>query len=56
MAGLKAVYSELAKGRLAAFAEAGILAVPSMLEASNDPQSQNPVLLLNVLRWLSGAP
>ncbi len=46
---------EFGQGRLAAFAEAGILAVPSMLEASNDPQSQNPALLLRVLGWLSRA-
>jgi len=50
---------EVGQGRVAVFAELGILVSPDLVdEAKGDaeahPQVQNPQLLLNVLRWLSG--
>lgn len=45
------------QGRVAVFAELGILAAPEAAAASDretNPQVQNPQLLLNVLRWLRG--
>ena len=46
-------------GRLAIFGEHGILATPELVAADaanvgNNPQVQNPQLLLNALHWLSG--
>ena len=46
-------------GRVAVFAELGILVSPEQVTGSDpagggNPQSQNPQLLLNVLHWLSG--
>ena len=47
------------QGRVAVFAEHGILVSPEMVaeadaDGGTNPQVQNPQLLLNVLRWLSG--
>ncbi len=50
---------EVSRGRVAVFAELGILVSPEQVsepdrDEEGNPQAQNPQLLLNVLRWLSG--
>ncbi len=50
---------EVSRGRVAIFAEAGIFVSPEQVsepdpDEEGNPQAQNPQLLLNVLRWLSG--
>jgi hypothetical protein len=47
---------ELDRGRVAVFSEHAVLVTPEMRAASDksdDPQVQNPQLLLNVIHWLS---
>lgn len=50
---------EMGQGRVAIFAELGVLVSPEQVsdpdpDEEGNPQTQNPRLLLNVLRWLSG--
>jgi len=50
---------KVGKGRVAVFAELGVLVSKEIVEENNEkgesnPQIQNPQFLLNVLRWLSG--